>query len=68
MVNLAHRYAEVMSVRPVAVNGDEGIVIVVGGAIDQVMAFEVRDGQVAAIRIVRNPDKLTRVGLPVGFE
>jgi RNA polymerase sigma-70 factor, ECF subfamily len=68
MVNLAHRYAGEMSVRPVAVNGDEGIVIELSGTIDQVMAFEVRGDRVAAIRIVRNPDKLSRVGNPVGLQ
>lgn len=67
MVNLAHRYEGEMSVRSVVVNGDEGIVIDLGGAIDQVMAFEVRGGRVAAIRVVRNPDKLVRVGHPVGL-
>jgi RNA polymerase sigma-70 factor (ECF subfamily) len=68
MVNLAHRYAGEMSVRPVVVNGDEGIVVSLGGAIDEVIAFEVRGGQVATIRIVRNPDKLSRVGCPVGLQ
>jgi RNA polymerase sigma-70 factor (ECF subfamily) len=68
MVNLAHRYAGEMSVRPVAVNGDVGIVIALGGAVDQVMAFEVRGDQIATVRVVRNPDKLSRVGSPVELQ
>ena len=32
--------------------------------VDSVAAFEVDDGHVAAIWIIRNPDKLTHVGSP----
>ncbi len=48
-------------VRPATVNGLAGFVVrEVDGLIDT-MAFEVRDGRVAAIYIVRNPEKLRHV-------
>ncbi len=47
--------------RPATVNGLVGLVIrEPGGSLDTV-AFETRDGQIAAIYITRNPDKLRRV-------
>ena len=64
LVNLAHRYTGELSVRPVAVNGDAGIVISSPVTVDLVIAFEVDDGRVAAIRMVRNPDKLVPRGAP----
>jgi RNA polymerase sigma-70 factor (ECF subfamily) len=49
----------------VAVNGDAGVLVIIAGAVDLVIAFEVDDGRVAAIRMIRNPDKLSHVGHPV---
>jgi RNA polymerase sigma-70 factor (ECF subfamily) len=43
------------------VNGAPGAVIRVHGLPSAVMAFDVLDGQVVGVRIVRNPEKLTRV-------
>ena len=40
-------------------------VAVVGAGLDCVLAVEVRGGTVVAIRAVRNPDELVRVGRPV---
>ncbi len=60
--NLAQRVPAGASVAPASVNGDPGIVVTVDGSIDFVIAFEVDDGRVAAIWIVRNPDKLEHVG------
>ena len=53
LVNLTHRYPGEIGVRPVAVNGDAGVVISIAGAVDLVAAFELRDAQVAAIRMAR---------------
>ena len=64
LVNLAHRYSGDIGVRPVAVNGDAGIVLFIAGEVDLVIAFEVDDGRVTAIRMVRNPAKLSHVGRP----
>ena len=54
-----------MAVTPVSVNGDAGYVIEVDGLVEQVLSCSVADGRVVAIRIMRNPDKLRRVGDPL---
>ncbi len=41
-----------------AINGQPGLVVQVGGDIVAVVALEIADGRVAAIRSVVNPDKL----------
>jgi RNA polymerase sigma-70 factor (ECF subfamily) len=68
LVNLAHRYTGDIEVRTASVNGDAGAVIVVGGEVDVVAAFEIQDRRVVAIRLVRNPDKLAHVACPVPME
>ncbi|WP_280672019.1 MULTISPECIES: RNA polymerase sigma factor SigJ [unclassified Kitasatospora] len=52
-----------MGVHPVLVNGSPGLLISSGGRADSVSCLDVSQGRVAAIRIVRNPDKLTHVQL-----
>jgi RNA polymerase sigma-70 factor (ECF subfamily) len=49
--------------RPVSINGLPGLVLLANGQVVQTFAFELQDGQVEVIYIVRNPDKLTRVPL-----
>lgn len=66
MVNLATRYNGQISADPASVNGDAGIVISLGGTVDLVVGFEVNVGRVTAIRIIRNPDKLSRIGADIG--
>lgn len=61
LANLAHRFQEQLSVTPVTVNGEPGIVARLDGQIDFVAAFEVEGGAVRTIRLVRNPDKLRLV-------
>ncbi len=61
LVNLTGRFAGQLSVRPASVNGDVGVVVLIDGAVDLVMAFEVRGDRVVAIRMVRNPEKLAHV-------
>ena len=65
LVNLGRRYRGRMEVTPVSVNGDAGFVIEVDGLVDQVLSCSVAHGTVVAVRIMRNPDKLRRVGEPV---
>ena len=48
-------------VRPATVNGRAGFVVREEDGLIDTMAFEVRDGRVAAIYVVRNPDKLRHV-------
>jgi RNA polymerase sigma-70 factor (ECF subfamily) len=65
LVNLGRRYDGRIVATPASVNGDAGCVIEVDGRVDQVLSCSVADGRVVAIRIMRNPDKLRRVGTPV---
>ncbi|WP_051967740.1 RNA polymerase sigma-70 factor [Kitasatospora mediocidica] len=48
-------------VRAVLVNGQPGLLVTSEGRTDTVACFEVADDRVAAIHLVRNPDKLTHV-------
>jgi RNA polymerase sigma-70 factor (ECF subfamily) len=45
----------------VRVNGDPGVRIAGEPGVFSVMALEIADGRVANVRIVNNPEKLTRV-------
>jgi RNA polymerase sigma-70 factor (ECF subfamily) len=65
LVNLASRYSGQIAVDPVTVNAEVGAVITIAGVVDLVTAFEVHGDRISAIRMVRNPDKLVRVGSPV---
>ncbi|WP_443075930.1 RNA polymerase sigma factor SigJ [Streptomyces sp. TRM 70351] len=47
-----------LGARPVAVNGEPGLLITVDGHPDAVAVLEVADGRVGEVRLVRNPDKL----------
>ena len=51
-----------MEVRRVRVNGQPGLVITVDGQLIQVLTLDVADGRIANCFVVRNPDKLARVG------
>ena len=64
LINLAQRYTDNVAAKPVIINGDPGLVIVVDGATDLVVAFEIEAERVAAIWLVRNPDKLERLDSP----
>ena len=47
--------------RPVSVNGEPGLLIVIDGRIEQVMTLEIVDGRIATFFVVRNPEKLGHV-------
>ncbi|MGO8870897.1 MAG: RNA polymerase sigma factor SigJ [Acidimicrobiales bacterium] len=64
LVNLTARTAGRTSARPAWVNGDVGAVVSLDGHIDLVSCFEIEAGRVGVIRLIRNPDKLARIGLP----
>ena len=68
LANLARRdYRSAHSTR-VTVNGDPGLIVRLAGRVDFVAAFEVCDGQVAAIWIMRNPDKLSHLDRPPALQ
>lgn len=53
---------EDVSVDPAVINGAPGLLLSIGGKIDQTMSFGLDErGGIAAIFVVRNPDKLARV-------
>jgi RNA polymerase sigma-70 factor (ECF subfamily) len=48
--------------RPSIINGLPGFLVVLpGGGVDQTLSFEIVDGLIHQIYVVRNPDKLTRL-------
>lgn len=50
--------------RPVLVNGEPGVAVTIGGVLDTVLAAELdASGRIAAVRAIRNPDKLRHVRL-----
>jgi RNA polymerase sigma-70 factor (ECF subfamily) len=61
LINLARRDFRSARATPATVNGDPGLVVDAGGTTDLVAAFEIEDQRVAAIWIVRNPDKLDHI-------
>ncbi|MFI6642876.1 RNA polymerase sigma-70 factor [Streptomyces sp. NPDC050504] len=48
---------------PTVVNGNPALVLRLDGELDGVMAPHVEDGRIAGLYYVRNPEKLTRVGV-----
>ena len=62
LASFAHRAVFPVRLEPHAVNGGPGVVIVVdlpaSGGVVAVMALDVREGRIAAIRSVLNPEKL----------
>ncbi|GAA2746668.1 RNA polymerase sigma-70 factor [Terrabacter aerolatus] len=54
-----------MEIRPTEVNGDPGATFLVEGRLLAVWALDIRDGEVAGVRAIVNPDKLVHLG-PVG--
>ena len=66
-VNLARRAYARARVVPAVINGDPGVITYVGEEVDFVAAFEIAGGRVAAIWLVRNPEKLEHVLTPVAI-
>jgi RNA polymerase sigma-70 factor (TIGR02957 family) len=49
---------ELVALEIIEVNGEPAMVIRIAGHVDSVYTFSIVDGAIAALRIVRNPDKL----------
>lgn len=58
LAGVAERGAAGAEFRIRELNGAPAIVVLLGGAVDSVVQAEVKDGRIAEIYIVRNPDKL----------
>ena len=50
-----------ISLRPATVNGQPGVIAYQDSRPTDVLQFEISDGRISAIRVQRNPEKLTRV-------
>lgn len=61
ILGVLSRLGEAVDVIPVSVNGQPGVIAGSGGRVDSVATLEVADGKIAAIHLIRNPDKLSRV-------
>ena len=57
--SLEHQYPQQVVYRQARVNGGPGLVRYVDGKLESAQSFLVEDGQIVAVFIVRNPDKLT---------
>jgi RNA polymerase sigma-70 factor (ECF subfamily) len=54
-----------VATRPATINGAPGLLLVIGGQLDQTMSFGLdAAGHISAIYVVRNPDKLAGIQLP----
>ncbi|MBI2515475.1 MAG: RNA polymerase sigma-70 factor [Opitutae bacterium] len=53
------------SVELTRVNGRVGALVRIAGKLESVFAFELAGGRISAIYVVRNPDKLQHLGLPL---
>ncbi len=53
-----------LELRGIRVNGQPGLLVLVNGQIIQVMTFDILEGRIATVFVVRNPDKLARIILP----
>ena len=51
-----------LELRRVRVNGQPGLMAILGGRVVHVLTLDVADGRIAACYVMRNPDKLARVG------
>ena len=67
LVTFARRSYSRARVVPTVINGDPGIITYLSDRIDFVAAFEIADGAIAAIWLVRNPDKLDHVITPIAI-
>jgi RNA polymerase sigma-70 factor (ECF subfamily) len=67
LTNLGRRAYLGAEVLPSSINGDPGLIVSIDGAIDFAVAFQVECDRVAAIWLVRNPDKLEHLLEPVAL-
>lgn len=58
---LRRKLGERMTFRLVEINGEPGLLKLLDGHIDSALSIAIEDGRIAAMYVVRNPDKLARV-------
>ncbi|MFE6101195.1 RNA polymerase sigma-70 factor [Streptomyces laurentii] len=55
------KYRIVLTTVPTVVNGSPGLVMMVDGEADGILAFRFEDDRISGLYFVRNPEKLTRI-------
>jgi RNA polymerase sigma-70 factor, ECF subfamily len=59
--SVEHKYPGRVQYRKARINGEPGLLRYVDGAIESAQSFYIEDGRIAAVFVVRNPDKLSGV-------
>jgi len=59
--SVEHQYPQRVDYRQARVNGEPGLLRYVEGRLESAQSFVIEDGRIAAVLVVRNPDKLTTV-------
>jgi RNA polymerase sigma-70 factor (ECF subfamily) len=59
--SLENKFPQRVLYRPARVNGEPGLLRYVDGQLESAQAFRIEQGRIAAVFVVRNPDKLTGV-------
>jgi RNA polymerase sigma-70 factor (ECF subfamily) len=59
--SLEHQYPKQVTYRLARVNGEPGLLRYVEGKLESAQSFVIEDGRIAAIFVVRNPDKLAAI-------
>jgi RNA polymerase sigma-70 factor (ECF subfamily) len=57
--SVEHQYPQQVDYRQARVNGEPGLLRYVAGKLESAQSFVIEDGRIAAVLVVRNPDKLT---------
>ena len=60
--SLEHQYPRNVAYRQARVNGEPGLLRYVEGKLESAQSFVIEDSRIAAVLVVRNPDKLA--GIP----
>lgn len=63
LVAVSQGTAETFGIRYAEVNGGPALVALVDGTVDSVFQIDIRDGRIACVYILRNPDKLRGLAL-----
>lgn len=58
--SMGRKYGATTTFEHAIVNGEPGLLRLVDGKLDSTMSFDIEDGRIGAIYVVRNPDKLLR--------
>jgi RNA polymerase sigma-70 factor (ECF subfamily) len=59
--SVEHQHPQRVDYRQARVNGEPGLLRYVEGKLESAQSFVIEDGRIAAVLVVRNPDKLTSV-------